>query len=74
MKSILKAAIAFLVLTTSNLLFAGQVEFCVGFKQGYKSIKGDTVTVPACPVAPITSANTTDFQEGLKAGIRAAGS
>ena len=47
-------------------------EFCAGFTEGYKSIKGDMVIVPICPMAPITPIGSTDFREGVKAGIKAA--
>jgi hypothetical protein len=52
--------------------YAGQDEFCAGFEEGYKSIKGDMVIVPICPIAPITPIGSTDFREGIKAGITAA--
>lgn len=52
--------------------FADQSEFCAGFEEGYKSIKGSMVLVPLCPLAPITPVNSTPFREGIKAGIRAA--
>lgn len=52
--------------------FADQNEFCAGFAQGYKSVKGNNVLVPLCPLKPLTPLGSTDFQEGIKAGIRAA--
>lgn len=52
--------------------FAGQDEFCAGFEEGYKTVKGDMVLVPLCPLAPLTPLSSTDFREGIKAGIRAA--
>ncbi len=72
MKSIFKIAFVILVLRTNTLLFAGQDEFRAGFEEGYKSIKGDLVIVPICPIAPITPIGSTDFREGIKAGILAA--
>jgi hypothetical protein len=51
---------------------ANQHDFCAGFEQGYKAIKGNMVIVPICPVAPVTPIGSTDFQEGIKAGMRAA--
>ena len=57
---------------TSALTFATQEEFCAGFSEGYKSIKGDMVLVPLCPLAPLTPLGSTDFREGIKAGMRAA--
>ena len=56
----------------SIALNAGQNEFCAGFNEGYKSVKGDMVIVPICPIAPITPIGSTDFREGIKAGISAA--
>ena len=64
--------ILFLGLTLLSFADAGQKEFCAGFEEGYKSIKGDMVIVPICPIAPITPIGSTDFREGIKAGIRAA--
>lgn len=51
---------------------AGQAEFCAGFSEGFKTIKGDMVLVPLCPLAPLTPLGSTDYREGIKAGIRAA--
>ncbi|MEH6696679.1 MAG: hypothetical protein V7675_16685 [Hyphomonas sp.] len=51
---------------------AGQNEFCAGFDEGYKTIAGDMVIVPICPIAPITPIGSTDFREGIKAGMKAA--
>ncbi len=62
-----------LVTGISSLSIAGQNEFCVGFTEGYKTVKGDMVIVPICPISPITPIGSTDFREGIKAGIRAAG-
>lgn len=56
-----------------SLSFAGQNEFCAGFVEGYKSIKGEMVIVPVCPIAPVTPIGSTDFREGIKAGMRKAG-
>ena len=47
-------------------------EFCDGFEEGYKAVKGDMVIVPICPVEPITPIGSTPFREGIKAGVRAA--
>ena len=52
--------------------YAYASEFCDGFEEGYKTIKGDMVIVPICPIEPITPINSTEFREGIKAGIRAA--
>ena len=56
-----------------NSSLAGQDEFNAGFEEGYKAIKGDLVIVPIPPIAPITPIGSTDFREGIKAGMRAAG-
>ncbi len=55
-----------------NVAKASEDEFCAGFEEGYKSIKGEMVIVPICPIAPITPIGSTDFREGIKAGMRAA--
>ena len=47
-------------------------EFCAGFEEGYKAIMGDMVIVPICPIPPITPIGSTDYREGLKAGMAAA--
>ena len=60
------------IMFAASNAFAGQDEFCAGFAEGYKSIKGDMVIVPICPIAPITPIGSTDFREGIKAGTRAA--
>jgi len=52
--------------------FAGQQEFCDGFKEGFKTVKGNMVLVPLCPLKPLTPLGSTDFREGIKAGIEAA--
>ncbi len=69
-KQLLTTVILIIGLTSS--VFAGQNEFCAGFKEGYKTVKGDMVLVPLCPLAPLTPLDSTDFREGIKAGIRAA--
>jgi hypothetical protein len=46
--------------------------FCAGFSEGFKSVKGDMVLVPMCPLEPLTPLGSTPFREGLKAGIIAA--
>jgi hypothetical protein len=61
------------LLAFSSFVFAGeQEEFCAGFEEGYRTIKGDMVIVPICPVAPITPIGSTAFREGIKAGFSAA--
>ena len=62
------------ILITGLMSFAtaGDDAFCAGFEEGYKTIKGDMVIVPICPIPPITPIGSTDFREGIKAGIEAA--
>ena len=60
------------LLTLSNFAYADRAEFCAGFAEGYKSIKGNIALVPICPVKPVKPVNSTDFCEGIKAGMRAA--
>jgi len=47
-------------------------DFCSGFSEGYKSIKGDLTIVPICPIPPITPIGSTSFREGIKKGMEAA--
>jgi len=63
------AALSFLI---SALTLAGQDEFCSGFEEGYKAVKGDISLVRLCPLAPLTPLGSTDYREGLKAGMAAA--
>lgn len=72
MKKSFLVLVASLALLVSQLAFSGQAEFCAGFAEGYRSIKGDMAMVPICPMAPMTPMGSTDFREGIKAGIRAA--
>ncbi len=65
-------AVAIVALCLTTLALASQDEFCAGFIEGYKSIKGDVSILPVCPVVPVTPIGSTDFREGIKAGIRAA--
>lgn len=63
-------AIIFLIFSINTS--ATVAEFCHGFSEGYKSIKGNMMMVPMCPMKPITPIGSTDFREGIKAGIAAA--
>lgn len=66
----------YLILIISVLLsmniYAKKSEFCIGFENGYKSVKGNMAFVPLCPIAPVTPIGSTPLQEGIKAGIKAA--
>jgi len=64
--------IALMVVLVAMSAFADRDEFCAGFEEGYKSIKGEMVIVPICPIPPTTPIGSTDFREGIKAGMRAA--
>lgn len=68
----MKYLILMISLLTSINAFASKSEFCTGFEEGYKSIKGDMILVPLCPLEPLTPIGSNSFREGIKAGIRAA--
>lgn len=72
MKTLSKTLSILFLAGFSSIVFATQQDFCDGFTEGYKSIKGNLAVVPVCPVAPVTPVGSTDFREGIKAGIRAA--
>jgi hypothetical protein len=59
------------LLTFQASIYAGDDEFKKGFEEGYKIQKGDLVIVPIAPIKPITPIGSTDYREGIKAGIRA---
>ncbi|MER9018899.1 hypothetical protein [Mesorhizobium sp. M0898] len=58
---------AALALLLASPAFAS--EFCDGFEEGYKMIKGDSVFLPFCPFEPFTPFGSTPFREGIKAGM-----
>ena len=67
------SSLAFLLMLLGQPAIAGdQDEFCAGFEEGYKMVKGDMVLVPLCPLAPLTPLGSTPYREGLKAGMAAA--
>jgi len=66
----LLSIVSLLLLTTASGAFAS--EFCDGFEIGYKTVKGNHVMVPMCPWEPMTPMGSTPYQEGLKAGMKAA--
>lgn len=63
--------LAFLMVAASAANANGS-EFCDGFEEGYKIVKGDSVFVPFCPFEPFTPFGSTPYREGIKAGMRAA--
>ena len=65
--------ITLLILTLSATSIFAKSDFCRGFEMGYKTIKGNMVMVPLCPLEPLTPLGSTPYQEGIKAGIKAAG-
>lgn len=44
-------------------------QFCAGYEEGFRSIKGKHAYLPTCPYAPSTPYGSTPFREGIKAGI-----
>ena len=44
-------------------------DFCQGFSEGWKTLKGGLSIVPICPIAPITPIGSTPYREGIKSGI-----
>jgi hypothetical protein len=66
----MRFVIFFVFVCFYSFAFANQDEFCMGFEEGYKTIRGDMVLVPICPIAPIAPMNSTYYREGLKAGIK----
>lgn len=68
-----KLLICFIVVIGSvSFSYAGQKEYCEGWEEGYKAIKGNNAYVPYCPYAPYTPYGSTDYREGLKAGMKKA--
>lgn len=65
---ILTTALASLALT----LTSPQQEFCRGFEEGFRSVAGQNVIVPICPIAPIAAPNQTPYSLGIRQGVRAA--
>lgn len=61
-----------LLLMMPMVVFASGDEFCAGFEEGYRMIKGDMVLLPICPLAPLTPLGSNNFREGIKAEILAA--
>ena len=47
-------------------------EFCDGFEEGYRTVKGSVGMIPMCPMPPMTPMGSTPYREGIRAGIRAA--
>jgi hypothetical protein len=66
------------LITLASVIFFATVsgalasEFCDGFKAGYETVKGTNVWIPYCPFEGFTPYDSTPFNEGVKAGIKAA--
>lgn len=69
---VLLSVLTMAIILAGSPASANQNEFCAGFQEGYRSIKGSMVMVPMCPMAPMTPMGSTPFREGIKAGIAAA--
>ena len=70
MRQFFRAILVLGLVAFSSSAWASQ--FCAGFAEGYRSVKGNIAILPVCPVAPVTPVGSTSFREGIKAGIRAA--
>lgn len=58
--------------TSRHVDTTGREAYKQGFREGYRMIKGNLAVVPVIPVKPVTPVGSTDFREGIKAGMRAA--
>lgn len=47
-------------------------DFCDGFNDGWKAMKGNFALAPRCPRAPLASPGSTPYRRGLKAGMEKA--
>ena len=72
MKKSLIIMLGILGLTIIGATSVSASSFCAGFEEGYRTIKGNMAIVPMCPIEPITPIGSNAYQEGLKAGMRAA--
>jgi hypothetical protein len=70
MKKILLVVVVLMFVAAFS--FANQADFNAGFATGWKSIMGDNAIVPIAPVCPIGPINTTDYEKGVAAGVKAA--
>ncbi len=71
MKKLIATLLIVCSLGFTSISFAGRSEFCAGFEEGYRAIKGVMCLVPLCPIE-LTPIDKTDFQAGIAAGVRAA--
>lgn len=67
----MKITALIILLTLSMFAHADRSKFCAGFTEGYKTIQGNRARVARCPIEPRTPRDSTDYREGIKAGIAA---
>lgn len=44
-------------------------EFCAGYEQGFKSVRGNRAYVGLCPIVNTYSLTYTPFQQGIRKGV-----
>lgn len=71
MRTLITIAILFALASATHAAPADPVKFCAGFAEGYRSVRGDDATVPACPQERGVPRGSGSFREGVKVGIRA---
>lgn len=59
------------LLLTSSIANADQLEFCAGFKHGYKMVKRISI-VPYCPSSGYSEPGVSDFERGEMQGMEQA--
>lgn len=70
MQLVVRLALAALFLSTlTPHALAQKSDFCVGFSEGWKSLKGDLAMAPMCPIPTVSSIGITAYHEGVKAGV-----
>ena len=57
MRQFFRAILVLGLVAFSSSAWASQ--FCAGFEEGYKTVKGNMVIVPICPIPPITPIGST---------------
>lgn len=63
--------LAIFLLVASRAETQTKSDFCIGFEEGWKTVKGEISLVPFCPLAPLTPMGSTPYREGIKAGMAA---
>lgn len=69
---IINLLILFVLVGLSTNTYANQDQFCAGYNEGYKAIKGNNAYVGYCPYGGYTPYGSTAYREGLKRGMAAA--